>query len=350
MKKHPVVRSQTKPNQPKPPVPRQQVPLAASGQFAAAIIRRMIHIVLLTGLVMALFCACSTVPCTSEKEAAVQSKEPLTWYRFDAAQPMHGFCEEQVFGKKQWVAEPSNFLFSLTTLFLGLFAVLRARRTTMAFQFVFSFLAAYGAFSAVYHVTIYNGIYRMMDVALTFVQSFTIVMLIHSLYLYRLKVSDTDEEKKRYRYLTNLCTVLFTLYPGIVHVTGESSANPWVAWLTFDLLWILIATLLILIWKRRKKWPGATGDETAFKLVWSIIATCVIAYTGWCLDKFLCSCQTPWPAWLHLHGIWHLFMGLCFYLMINLSRFLNAHEYGYRPVLQHFPQKGKIRIPFVEWE
>ncbi|MBN2340945.1 MAG: ceramidase domain-containing protein [Deltaproteobacteria bacterium] len=306
---------------------------------------------LLVVVVYSLLCGCEPVPCESDvDDVSSAANAGLTYYDFHAPQPKGGYCEQQVFGAKNPIAEPVNFAFAITTFLLGLFAVLRSVRTTMAFQFLYAFLSAYGLFGAAYHVTVNNGFYRMMDVTGSFVQSFIVVMLAHSLYLYRMKVTDTEEKKRRYRYLTNLVTMVFTMYPAAVHVAGESSANPWVAWLVFDLLWIVIATMLILIWKRRKSWPGISQDARVFRLVWYAIVTCIIAYAGWCIDKFLCTCETPWLAYFQTHGIWHLFMGLCFYYMITLNRFFSAHEYNYTPVLRRFPQHSPIALPFVEWQ
>ena len=201
-------------------------------------------------------------------------------------------------------------LFSFTTFALGLLGVFRSKRTTMAFQALFGLLAAYGLFAALYHVTLMNGLYRMMDFAISVVQSFIIIMLFHSLYLYRVK-QQGREAARGYRLLVSVMTVVFTAYPAAVHVAGESSASPWVAWLVFDLLWILIVGQLVLIWRRRSTWPKAS-DSRVFRLVWSAIGAAVLAYAGWLADKFLCSAQTPMLGYFCLHGGWHLFMGLCF--------------------------------------
>ena len=43
-------------------------------------------------------------------------------------------------------------------------------------------------------------------------------------------------------------------------------------------------------------------------------------------------------------------MGLCFYYLITLSRFLSAHEYGFEPVVERIAVAGPLRLPFVEWK
>ena len=294
---------------------------------------------------------CTPVPCAPEAGAEPQPDATgLTFYDFHAPQPHGGYCEQQVFGAGTLIAEPVNFCFAITTFLLGLFAVLRSYRTTMAFQFLYAFLTAYGLFGAAYHVGVNNGFYRMMDVTGSFIQSFILVMLVHSLYLYRIKVTDAEQKKRRYRYLTNLFTLLFTMYPAAVHIAGESSPNPWVAWLVFDLLWFVIAAMLILIWKRRNHWPCIPTDARVFKLVWYAIATCILAYGGWCIDKFICNCETPWLAMFHFHGWWHFFMGLSFYYMITLNRFFSAHEYNFQPVLKRFPAHTRFALSFVDWQ
>ena len=82
----------------------------------------------------------------------------------------------------------------------------------------------------------------MQDVAVSMVQSFVIILLVHALYLYRVKRHGRGGSDI-YRIAAVLMTLIFTAYPAAVHVAGESSANPWVAWLVFDLLWILVGGL-----------------------------------------------------------------------------------------------------------
>jgi Ceramidase len=273
----------------------------------------------------------------------------MTYYDFRSPIPPGGFCEGQVFGTGGFIVEPINALFALTTLGLGLIGLFRAKRTSMAFQFLFGLLVVYGLFSAVYHVTLMNGFYRMKDVAISMVQSFIIIMLFHSLYLYRVK-RQGRESGHGYRIFVLLMMLVFTAYPAAVHVAGESSPSPWVAWLVFDLLWILIATQLILIWRRRFTWPRTPADARVFRLVWYAIACAALAYAAWCTDKFVCDASTPVLAYLALHGWWHLFIGLCFYYLITLSRYFSGHEYGFEPILERVPARGPLGLAFVEWQ
>ena len=273
----------------------------------------------------------------------------MTYYDFRLPIPPGGYCEHQVFGGSGPIAEPINALFALTTLLLGLLGLLRAKRTSMAFQFLFGLVVAYGLFSAAYHVTLMNGLYRMKDVAISMVQSFIVIMLFHSLYLYRVK-RQGREAGRGYRAFVLLMTILFTAYPAAVHVAGESSPSPWVAWLVFDVLWILISAQLILIWRRRATWPRTPASAGVFRLVWYAIGCTAAAYAAWCADKFLCDASTPALAWLALHGWWHLFIGLGFYYLITLCRYFSGHEYGFEPLLEHVPARGPIRLAFVEWQ
>ena len=272
----------------------------------------------------------------------------MTYYDFRSPIPPTGFCEHQVFGGGL-VAEPISAIFCLTTVVLGLLGLFRPKRTSMAFQFLFGLLVAYGLFSAAYHVTLMKGLYRMKDVAISMTQSFIIVMLFHSLYLYRVK-QQGRESGRRYRLMVLSMVLLFTAYPAAVHVAGESSPSPWVAWLVFDLLWLLIATQLILIWRRRFTWPRTPPDDRVFRLVWYAIACTVLAYAAWCIDKFLCDASTPVFAYLALHGWWHLFMGLGFYYLITLCRYFSGHEYGFEPLVERIPSRGPLRLSFVEWQ
>ena len=271
-----------------------------------------------------------------------------TYYDFRAPNPQGGFCEQQVFGSGRAIAEPINAAFCLTTVLLGLLGLFRSKRTSMGFQFLFGLLAAYGLFSAAYHTTLMNGLYRMKDVAISMVQSFAIVMLFHTLYLYRVK-RQGRQASRGYGIFASVMTLVFTTYPAAVHVAGESSGSPWVAWLVFDLLWALIATQLILIWRRRTTWPRTPPDARVFVLVWYAIGCAALAYAAWSVDKFLCGADTPVLAYFSLHGWWHLFMGLCFYYLITVSRYFSAHEYGFEPIVERVPARGPLRLSFVEW-
>jgi hypothetical protein len=271
---------------------------------------------------------------------------PMPYYDFQSPNPRGGFCEQQTFGRGQMLAEPRNAVFSVTTFVLGLIGLVRSKRSAMAFQFMYGLLAAYGLFAVLYHATLTNGFYRMQDVAVSMVQSFVIIMLVHALYLYRVKLRGRGASKG-YRVVAILMTLIFTAYPAAVHVAGESSADPWVSWLVFDLLWILIAALLIAVWQRRATWPGTSPNTRAFRLVPYAIGWAFLAYVGWSTDKFLCR---PMVAYFCLHAWWDLFMGLCFYYLITLCRFFSAHEYGFEPVLEYIPATGPVRLPFVEWK
>jgi peptidoglycan/LPS O-acetylase OafA/YrhL len=277
---------------------------------------------------------------------AVSAATAMPYYDFHSPNPKGGFCEQQMFGRGRMLAEPINVAFSIPTLILGLVGLFRSKRTAMAFQFLYGLLASYGLFAALYHATLQNGFYRMQDVAVSMVQSFVIILLVHALYLYRVKRHGRDGSHA-YRIVAVLTTLFFTAYPAAVHVAGESSANPWVAWLVFDLLWTLVGGLLLLIWRRRATWPSALKGREAFGLVAYAMASAVVAYGGWSLDRFACC---PTVAMLCLHGWWDLAMGLCFYYLISLARFLSAHEYGFEPVVERIPIAGPLHLPFVEWK
>jgi hypothetical protein len=270
----------------------------------------------------------------------------MSYYDFHSPNPKGGFCEQQTFGRGRLLAEPLNVAFSIPTLILGLVGLCRSKRSATAFQFLYGLLASYGLFAVLYHATLANGFYRMQDVAVSMVQSFVIILLVHALYLYRVKRHGRGGSDI-YRIVAVLMTLIFTAYPAAVHVAGESSANPWVAWLVFDLLWILVAGLLFLISRRRGTWPLASTDPRAFRLIGYAMGSAVVAYVGWAVDRFACN---PIVAHLCLHGWWDLFMGLCFYWLISLARLLSAHEYGFEPVIERITIVGPLRLPFVEWK
>jgi hypothetical protein len=270
----------------------------------------------------------------------------MPYYDFHSANPKGGFCEQQTFGRGRLLAEPWNVAFSIQTLILGLIGLFRSKRSAMAFQFLFGLLASYGLFAALYHASLMNGFYRMQDVAVSMVQSFVLILLVHALYLYRVR-RHGREGSDVYRVSAVLMTLIFTAYPAAVHVAGESSANPWVAWLVFDLLWILVGALLWLIWRRRATWPTASKSPRAFRMVGYAMGSALLAYLGWSIDRFSCR---PIVAMFCLHGWWDLFMGLCFYWLISIARLLSAHEYGFEPVVERIPIAGPLCLPFVEWK
>ena len=270
---------------------------------------------------------------------------PLTYYSFGDPNPIGGFCETQIIGPQLGVAEPWNAVFALTTVVIGVAAVYRSKRTTMAYQFMYGLLAAYGAAAVVYHLTLANGWYRIMDVEISFTQALILALLVQA--LYQAHEKSPKESRTFYRILSATMTLLFTMYPAVVHVAGESTANPMVAWLVFDLLWVVVITFVVLIWRRRKSWPDTPYDPHAFRLVPYGLGACAIAYATWSIDKFACA---PWVAYAQLHGVWHLFIGLCFYYLITLCRYLAAQEYGYRPHLAGALGLPAWLLPFVKWE
>ena len=282
------------------------------------------------------------------------------FYDFKAENPPCGFCETKVFRRppdkgsaaactpgKRIIAEPINVVFALPTIALGLLGIFRSKRTAMAYQFLYGLLVSYGIFSAIFHVAMTNGFYRMKDVALSLLQSFVVIMLAHSVYLYHLKRS--RQPRRIYRLIVVVMTLIFTAYPAAVHVAGESSASPVVAWAVFDVLWLVVVAQILIIWRRRHTWPHTPSDAAAFRFGWYAIGGTAIAYGCWCLDKFLCDAKSPVFAYLLMHGWWHLFIGLAMYYLIAVSRYFGAHEYGLEPFVEYLPARGRVRLAFVEW-
>jgi hypothetical protein len=287
-------------------------------------------------------------PGKAASAAADGQVEATTYYKFGSTIPDSACCQQRVSGPGRWLVEPSNVLLSIPTLLLGGFGLFRWKRTGMAFNFLFGILASYGVFSVLYHARMENGYYRMKDVSLSMLQSFIIIMLSHSLYLYRIAHRGVLTSRG-YAIWASTITLVFTVYPAVVHVAGESTEKPSVAWKVFDLLWIVVAFQLILIWRRRHNWPNTEPNSRAFRLVWYAMATCAAAYGCWLLDRYICGTNVRWLATLYLHGVWHVLISLSFYFMISLARFFSAHEYGYEAVLEYFPARGPLRLPFIEW-
>ena len=273
---------------------------------------------------------------------------PLSYYCFSTPLPASGFCETQVFGAGKFVAEPVNALFCLIAVALGISALLRPGRTSFLMQSLYSLLIGWGGFAALYHVGLTNGMYRMMDVAISFLQAYVLWMLICSVQICKRRAVSRTEAMRGPGRLSALFAVLFTLYPAVVHVAGESEANPWVAWLVFDLLWFAIIGVLIRLYMLRKVRSDLT-DPRGFRLVWTAVLYCALAYGAWSVDKFVCSAETPLLAYLLLHGWWHCFMAFSFLSLIGLVRYVTACAYGCTPRLTPLLGPVPTGVYFVDW-
>ncbi len=305
-------------------------------------------------IMFCIFLVLNAVGCTSEcvvnsvSEKSESSEKPLSYYCFGAKIPPKGFCESKVFGGNSFVAEPVNLAFSMFGVALGLFSMFLSRKTHAVFQITDSLLIGWGLFAAMYHFNLANGMYRMMDVAISFLQAFIVLLLIRSLCVRAMILKPKSAHK--IWIVSAVSTCIFTLYPATVHVLGESSSDPWVAWLVFDLLWFVIVGLLIAVWILRNSWPTGISSGSGFRLLWHAIIYCILAYSAWAVDNFICTEATAYLGYLFLHGWWHFFMGLCFFSLISLCKFLLACEVDCIPIVKRFPQKGPFGMYFVNWK
>ena len=277
-----------------------------------------------------------------------EASGPLSYYCFGTPLPADGFCETQVFGVGKIIAEPINAIFSLIAVGLGITALLRPGRTSFLMQSLYSLLIGWGGFAALYHVGLTNGMYRMMDVTISFLQAYVLWMLIVSIQISKRRSASAEEAVRGPGRLSAVFAVIFTLYPAVVHVAGESAANPWVAWLVFDLLWFVIIGVLIRLFTLRKTRTDLT-DMRGYRLVWMSILYCALAYGTWSVDKFVCSGETPLLAYLLLHGWWHCFMALSFFSLIGLVRYVTACAYGCTPRLTPLLGSVPTGVYFVDW-
>ena len=277
-------------------------------------------------------------PTQSPKAAA------MPYYDFHSPNPKGGFCEQQTFGRGRLLAEPINVVFSIPTVILGLIGLFRSKRTAMAFQFLYGLLASYGG---VCRALSRDAAERLLPHAGRGGQHGAVVRD-HPARSRALPLSRQTARPRQdhgYRIVAVLMTLVFTAYPadrsrgrriqrrplgGVARV--RSPVDPG---------WGAVAADLA----PPRDVAGGIEGARAFRLVVYAMASAFLAYVGWSLDRFCCR---PIVAMLCLHGWWDLCMGLCFYYLISLTRFLSAHEYGFEPVVERIA--GPLHLPFVEWK
>jgi hypothetical protein len=139
----------------------------------------------------------------------------------------------------------------------------------------------------------------------------------------------------------------FGLYPVIAHVIGSSFDNPWVSWLTFDLIWAALLIIIIIIFIYRRKYPQYDIDSGMFFLGFNATVTCIFAYAFWLIDTFACSTGV---AWTRMYGLWLILMGLTFYYLATFDAFLQASWQGYEPVITRWPKRVIVLYVHIRYK
>lgn len=266
--------------------------------------------------------------------------ENVTFYNFTAVHPSDGHCEWKYFGSKQQIAEPVSTLFGLMTSLLGIWGLIKSRHVAVGSRYIFSLLLGYGVSSAGHTATLWNGFDKTSGCLLNLMQAILITRLINSMKFM------TFLNFERHFYTTAVIMSTFGLYPVIAHVIGSSFDNPWVSWLTFDLIWAALLIIVATIFINRKYYPQFSKYPDVFYLIFNATTTCVAAYAFWLVDTFWCCHHVV----TLFYGLWLVLMGLTFYYLAFLDAFLQSSWQGYDPVITRWPKQYLILYVHVQWK
>ena len=265
----------------------------------------------------------------------------VTFYNFTATKPVNGHCEFQHFGYKAFIAEPGASVFAIMTALMGIFGLWKCNNVPAGTRYMFSLLLGYGISSAGNTIFLWNGFHKSAGVLLNLMQSIIIIRLITTM-----KFPPFNKEA-HFHLISGILMSTFGIYPIIAHVIGSSFDNPWVSWLTFDLIWAALLLIFILIFVYRRSYPQYDVDHGMFLLSFNAIVTCIAAYVFWLIDTFACSYVT---AVLRLYGLWLILMGLTFYYLTILDAFLQSSWQGYKPVITRWPKRFIILYVHIHYE
>ena len=251
--------------------------------------------------------------------------------------PHNGSCWSAVVGATGSAKELLPMLGSVFNAVLGLFGLLYSKGVTEGGKILYSALFGYAFATFFFHMTLYEGFYRALDIQLNFLQAMNLVY-----------ISCLLKEKTTFlRVRSRLLTLVFTIYPFFLHVVGVTFAKQWIAWVAFDAVWAIVLASLLLVWCYRDSL--GTQDhpdrQAMLNLVWNIIICVPVAYLFWILDAVVCynGGNNNWIYVVFGQWLWLMFIGLGFYYMATLTIFLRAGSVGMYPIVKRWP-KSK---PFV---
>ena len=259
--------------------------------------------------------------------------ENISYYNFTAIFPANGHCEFQQFGPRPWIIEPANTLFAILTAALGVFGVISSKGVTVGTRYIFCLLLGYGLTSAAHTATLWNGFYKSSGGILNLMQSIIVVRFMYSLGYIRDDFSNFG----------TLVMSLFGIYPVVSIVLSSSFQNPWVGWLTFDLIWAVVLMPLVVVFLY---WRNKDVYTLQYHLIGKSVVCCVVAYTFWLLDTFACS---PWVAYLQSYGLWFIFMGCTFFYLTTIDSILQAQHQCANAYITPWPSKKFALFVLVNW-
>lgn len=247
---------------------------------------------------------------------------------------MNGHCEYQHLNIATWPAELVNTVFGLLTAILGVFGLHTSRNITVGTRYMFCLIFGYGITAAAHTTTLWNGFSKISGGILSLMQSICVVRLMSALgYIH----------KDLNNFSTAVMT-LFGLYPLVAIVLGSSFDNPWVGWLSFDLIWAVVVlplVVVLLFLRNHDLYP------VQFHLIWKTVGFCVVGYGFWLLDTFQCNKQV---ALFGCYGLWLLCMGFTFYYLTIIDAIIQGYHQKFEVVLHRWPKKWFVIFVFVTWE
>lgn len=252
--------------------------------------------------------------------------------------PHAGTCWTSVAGPLGPIKEPLPMIACVFDAVLGLLGLFLSRNVTEGGKFLYSALFGYGLATFCFHLTLWEGFYRVLDVQLNFLQAINIVYM-----------GCVPKEEGLY-YMIRFYTLIlfFSVYPFFAHVLGITLNQSWVSWITFDGIWLIAFVGLLIIWCKRDSLgpPEYPNRKAVFNLVWNVIISVVLAYIFWVVDEVICVKQGNANVAIVIfgHSLWHVFIGLGFYYMTTLTVFLRAKNLGVIPKVLTWPQDKPFAI------
>jgi hypothetical protein len=252
--------------------------------------------------------------------ASLESKNLFT-------SPHAGTCWSSVAGPVGNAKEPLPMIACLFDAILGLVGLFLSRNVTAGGKILYSVLFGYGLATFCFHLTLWEGFYRMLDVQLNFLQAINIVYMGCIL----------KEEGLYFKIRSFALILFFSVYPFFAHVLGITLNKSWISWITFDGIWVIAFVGILIIWcKRDSLGPSEHPHiKAVFNLVWNVIICVVLAYFFWLIDEVVCVQQGNANAAFVIFG---------FYYMTTLTVFLRANNLGLYPKVLIWPRNKPFAI------
>ena len=265
----------------------------------------------------------------------------ISFYNFTATYPYDGHCEWQYqVGHVGVVKEIGPTILGILTALQGIFGMTKSRSVSIGTRYIFSLVFGFGLVSSLHTATLWNGFEKTYEAILKLMQAVVITRLIFTMKF------PPFNNNAHYHAISAILLSTFGLYPILAHSCGSGFDNPWVTYLTYDLIWIVILVIGLTIFGHRKSYPQYHTCPDMFTLVFHALFTCILAYTFWLIDTYGCSRAV---AILQFYGLWLFFKGLTFYYLAVLDGFLHSYWEGYEAVVVRWPKKYVILFVHISW-